>query len=66
LYFLRNIVRIKEKQSEACFLVVAEGNSAGEFWTKHGRSMGTQKVIVTGQKRGANTNKYANGASRLE
>jgi hypothetical protein len=39
---------------------------AGEFWTKHGRLMGTRKVIVTGQKRGVNTNKYANGASRLE
>jgi hypothetical protein len=48
-------------------LVVAEEKvGAGEFWPKHGRSIGTQKVIITDQKRGENTNKYANGRSRLD
>jgi hypothetical protein len=43
-------------------LVVAEEKvGAGEFWPKHGRSIGTQKVIITDQKHGQNTNKYANG-----
>jgi hypothetical protein len=45
--------RWHQGQSEACLLVVAEEKvGAGEFWPKHNRSMGTQKVVMTGQKRG--------------
>jgi hypothetical protein len=41
-------------------LVVAEEQlGAAGFWPKHGRSIGTQKVIITDQKGGENTNKYA-------